>query len=199
MSEPEALARVWRADRGAIFFGRASLFFQSLSGLTAPLADASGSVLSGKHAAGGHLAGPLMLTLARFAAAVKAVCAADGISIRQNNESHGGQDVFHMHFHVVPRFAGDGFTGLARSLGAVEVPLAERIGQARVAGGRFRSVVARLGDFHCMQIAAENYLATYTLNQAGRSTRRATIWRRTAGGWQIVYYQGTEVAVSDGM
>jgi histidine triad (HIT) family protein len=32
------------------------------------------------------LAGPLMLTLARVAAAVKAACWADGVSIRQNNE-----------------------------------------------------------------------------------------------------------------
>ena len=47
------------------------------------------------------LAGPLMTTLARVAAAVKAACRADGVSIRQNNEPHGGQDVFHVHFHNV--------------------------------------------------------------------------------------------------
>jgi histidine triad (HIT) family protein len=75
----------------------------------------------------GALAGPLMTTLARVAAAVKTVCSADGVSIRQNNDQHGGQDVFHVHFHVIPRFAGDGFIGLDRSLGAVAVPLAERI------------------------------------------------------------------------
>lgn len=81
---------------------------------------------------GGDLAGPLMTTLARVAAAVKAVCGADGVSVRQNNEQHGGQDVFHVHFHVIPRFAGDGFTsGNDRfPLGAVEVPLDERIDQA---------------------------------------------------------------------
>jgi histidine triad (HIT) family protein len=79
----------------------------------------------------GDLAGPLMTTLARVAAAVKAVCSADGVSIRQNNGRHGGQDVFHIHFHVVPRFAGDGFTGLDRSLGMVEVSIEERIEQAR--------------------------------------------------------------------
>ena len=79
----------------------------------------------------GDLAGPLMTTLARVAAAVKTVCRADGVSIRQNNGRHGGQDVFHVHFHVVPRCTGDGFTGLDRSLGAIEVPLEERIEQAR--------------------------------------------------------------------
>jgi len=82
---------------------------------------------------GDDLAGPLMTTLARVAAAVKAVCCADGVSIRQNNERHGGQDVFHVHFHVIPRFAGDAFTtGNDRfPLGAVEVPLEERVEQAK--------------------------------------------------------------------
>jgi hypothetical protein len=50
------------------------------------------------------------------------------------------------------------------------------------------------GDFHCMEIAVDNYLLTYTLKQAERITRRATIWRRTAQGWKIVYHQGTVVA-----
>jgi hypothetical protein len=48
-------------------------------------------------------------------------------------------------------------------------------------------------DFHCLEIAADNYLLTYTLNQGGRLTRRSTIWRRTAEGWKIVYHQGTIV------
>jgi len=80
----------------------------------------------------GDLAGPLMTTLARVAAAVKAVCCADGVSIRQNNERHGGQDVFHVHFHVIPRFVDDGFnSGDDRfPYGATKVPLAERVEQA---------------------------------------------------------------------
>jgi len=54
--------------------------------------------------------------------------------VRQNNETHGGQDVFHVHFHVVPRFVDDGFnTGEERfPFGAVEVPLNERVKQAAV-------------------------------------------------------------------
>lgn len=50
------------------------------------------------------------------------------------------------------------------------------------------------GDFHCREIAADNYLLTYTLKQGTRVTRRATLWRHTAQGWKIVYHQGTVVA-----
>lgn len=48
-------------------------------------------------------------------------------------------------------------------------------------------------DFHCLEIAGDNYLLTYTLMQGARITRRSTIWRRTAEGWKIVYHQGTVV------
>lgn len=80
---------------------------------------------------GNDLAGPLMYTLARVAAAVKTAFHADGVSIRQNNEPHGGQDVFHVHFHVIPRFANDGFVGMGRSFGTIEVPVEQRIEQTQ--------------------------------------------------------------------
>ena len=91
---------------------------------------------------GADLAGPLMTTLARVAAAVKAVCCADGVSIRQNNGEHGGQDVFHIHFHVVPRFAGDEFTGLDGARGMVEVSIEERIEQASRLSDELRRLAA---------------------------------------------------------
>jgi len=53
--------------------------------------------------------------------------------------------------------------------------------------------VWEIGDFHCLEIAINNYLVTYTLAQGKVTTRRATIWRRTVEGWQIVYHQGTLV------
>jgi hypothetical protein len=56
--------------------------------------------------------------------------------------------------------------------------------------------VWEIGGFHCLEIAADNYLITYTLVQGERVTRRATIWRRTAEGWQILYHQGTTVTES---
>ena len=49
-------------------------------------------------------------------------------------------------------------------------------------------------DFHCAEIAAGNFLATYTLNQGQRVTRRTTLWRRTTVGFQAVFHQGTIVA-----
>ncbi len=49
-------------------------------------------------------------------------------------------------------------------------------------------------DFYCRSLGPETYLLTYTLLQdKQRLTRRATIWRRTADGWKIVYHQGTIV------
>ena len=49
-------------------------------------------------------------------------------------------------------------------------------------------------DFHCLEIAKDNYLLTYTLSQGERITRRATIWRHyNNSDWKIVYHQGTIV------
>jgi hypothetical protein len=47
--------------------------------------------------------------------------------------------------------------------------------------------------FHCRSLAADTYLLTYTLAQGHRVSRRCTIWRRTAAGWQALYHQGTPV------
>jgi hypothetical protein len=49
-------------------------------------------------------------------------------------------------------------------------------------------------DFYCRSLGEDTYLLTYTLLQGrNRLTRRATIWKRTADGWKIVYHQGTIV------
>jgi histidine triad (HIT) family protein len=40
------------------------------------------------------------------AKAVKAAMSADGLTIQQFNESAGGQVVFHLHVHVIPRYEG---------------------------------------------------------------------------------------------
>jgi len=45
-------------------------------------------------------------TVQRMARACKKAFDADGITIQQFNESAGGQVVFHLHVHVIPRFEG---------------------------------------------------------------------------------------------
>lgn len=47
-----------------------------------------------------------MPSVQRIARAVKAGMAAEGISLMQFNEEPGGQQVFHLHFHVLPRWSG---------------------------------------------------------------------------------------------
>ena len=56
-----------------------------------------------------ELAAPVLRSLSAAAVATKGAFSADGVSIRQNNEPAGGQDVSHLHFHVVPRFLKDDY------------------------------------------------------------------------------------------
>lgn len=48
----------------------------------------------------------LITRVQKIAHAALAALEADGISIMQFNESAGGQVVFHLHFHVMPRWTG---------------------------------------------------------------------------------------------
>lgn len=64
--------------------------------------------------------------LARLAQSVQTVAravrdgmGADGLTIQQFNESAGGQVVFHIHFHVMPRWSG---VALRPHTGAMEKP-----------------------------------------------------------------------------
>ncbi len=47
-----------------------------------------------------------MPSVQRLTLAVAKGLAAEGISVQQFNESAGGQMVFHLHFHVLPRWSG---------------------------------------------------------------------------------------------
>ncbi|MBB5066830.1 DUF4440 domain-containing protein [Granulicella mallensis] len=52
-------------------------------------------------------------------------------------------------------------------------------------------------DHQCRRLSPDTYLFTYTLRQGERLTRRATIWRKSPGGWQILYHQGTVVSAEE--
>ena len=53
-----------------------------------------------------ELARHLFPVVARIARAMKRVLAADGLTLVQNNEAAGDQTVFHLHVHLIPRYAG---------------------------------------------------------------------------------------------
>jgi histidine triad (HIT) family protein len=54
----------------------------------------------------GDLLGYIHKVAKIIAPAVKSAADADGISIIQQNGKAAGQDIFHLHVHLVPRFEG---------------------------------------------------------------------------------------------
>jgi histidine triad (HIT) family protein len=54
-----------------------------------------------------ELAGPVLAAASRLATAAKRAFSAAGVTLRQHNDAAGGQEVFHLHLHVVPRFVSD--------------------------------------------------------------------------------------------
>jgi histidine triad (HIT) family protein len=48
----------------------------------------------------------LITRVQHVAAAAKTAFSADGLTLQQFNESAGGQVIFHLHFHILPRFEG---------------------------------------------------------------------------------------------
>ena len=49
-----------------------------------------------------------MRTAVLVVRAIKGALRPDGMNLVQSNERVGGQDIFHLHIHVVPRWYGDG-------------------------------------------------------------------------------------------
>jgi histidine triad (HIT) family protein len=73
-------------------------------------------------------------TVRRLATGVMKAFEADGVTIHQFNEDAGGQVVFHLHFHVIPRRAGE---TLRPPGGPMEKP--------EVLAGQAERVIAALG------------------------------------------------------
>jgi len=65
------------------------------------------------------------LVVKKITIAVKKTTKADGISIVQQNGKAAGQDIFHLHVHVIPRFDGEKMQRF-EDLGLVERETLER-------------------------------------------------------------------------
>ena len=50
--------------------------------------------------------GELVKRVQTIARAAKTAFDADGVTVQQFNEQAGGQVIFHLHFHILPRFEG---------------------------------------------------------------------------------------------
>jgi histidine triad (HIT) family protein len=64
----------------------------------------------------GDVLAKLIVATQRIAKAAKQAFNADGITIMQFNGSAAGQTVFHLHFHVIPRYEGTPLRSHAREM-----------------------------------------------------------------------------------
>ena len=74
----------------------------------------------------------LIAAVQKVSRAVVKAFSADGVTVQQFNEQAGGQVVFHLHFHVIPRFDG---VALRPHSGEMEKPeiLAANAGKIKAA------------------------------------------------------------------
>lgn len=54
---------------------------------------------------------PLMQRVQQLAIAVEKALKPDGVTITQFNGAPAGQTIFHLHFHIIPRYEGRGLAG----------------------------------------------------------------------------------------
>jgi len=59
--------------------------------------------------------GPLMERVQSVAIAVEKALKPDGLVVTQFNGAPGGQTIFHVHFHVIPRYEGQALAGHGHS------------------------------------------------------------------------------------
>jgi histidine triad (HIT) family protein len=78
---------------------------------------------------------PLMLSVQKVARAVTAALQPDGVVILQFNGAPAGQTVFHLHFHIIPRYEGVEMKGHGQAPMADAAELAELAGRIAAAIG----------------------------------------------------------------
>ncbi|MEW5684397.1 MAG: HIT family protein [Pseudomonadota bacterium] len=67
-----------------------------------------------------EIVGPLMLGVQRVAKAVRAALRPDGIMVSQFNGAPAGQTVYHLHFHIIPRWEGEPLGRHAEGMADIE-------------------------------------------------------------------------------
>jgi histidine triad (HIT) family protein len=67
--------------------------------------------------------GPYMASVQKVARAVQRAFQAEGLTVLQFNGAAGGQTVFHLHFHLIPRQEGVGLIGHGQAGKASEADL----------------------------------------------------------------------------
>jgi histidine triad (HIT) family protein len=78
-----------------------------------------------------------IVTVQTVAQAAKLAFKADGMTLMQFSESAGGQVVFHLHFHILPRYTGEALRPPATNMEANETLAAN--------AGKLRAALAELG------------------------------------------------------
>ncbi len=81
----------------------------------APMAKGHAILLVKKHypdlfAIDPDTASGVLCAAAKVGEAMKKALSCDGINLLQNNGPAAGQTVFHLHFHLIPRWNGDGLS-----------------------------------------------------------------------------------------
>lgn len=80
-----------------------------------------------------HRVAPLMERVHKLTIAAEKALKPDGITVTQFNGEDAGQTIFHLHFHIIPRYAGQRLAGHSHGKQADIAELQEIAGQIAAA------------------------------------------------------------------